>query len=777
MATDNNSEQNYTLSIDSDAIENGIELMENLSDVIDECEEDVSKLSSKMSLLSGEIVEMSAWAGIASNDIEGLSSNVSSLNDNTKKTSRSIGNFSKKITKLPDEFTAVSDSFIDLTFKSLVLSNNMYNLSTDTAMLTTDLYNVCANVDYLATDLSVLTSNFEKCSVGINDAQTDLSALKDAEKPIEDISKSTEEMNDKLEDTGAGAEKAGSKLSKLIKSAVSLENIKKVMESMKKGMDAVDQYINTGNKLSTINDELENQMSLQNKVNAAATRSSLSYTDMADAVSGIGGLDTFKENDQAIAFTELMQKTLKVNSSDKSISDVTGSLSDGVLKGDEFSSLATSAPMIEKALSAYTGKSGEELKKLADQGGVTANLLKNAMFAASGDINEEYEKQPKTFADIWTKIKNSAMNAMNPLMDLVSRIINSPGIQGAINFIISGFGFVYNAINAVVGFMEDNWPIIRTILLAVGALLAFLGAQAFINFMIAKVASLSALWPLLLIIGVIAAVIGVLQYLGVSFEDIFGFIGGVVGAAIAGVWNLFFGLFELILGIVNFLVNPFINFANFFGNLFTNPISSIIYLFQGMADSVLGIIESVASALDLVFGSKMADAVSGWRTGLKDMADAAVEKYAPEEDYQNIVDNINFSTEDLGISRMDYSDSFDKGKETGKELYGELDNLLTSMSKGDPGFDISKFNTEDDKGTYVDPVIIEGEVNMQDEDLSYLRKMAERDYIANIATNTLAPNISVSFGDVHETADVNQLFSRIQTILKEQIAVSPEGVY
>ncbi len=68
-------------------------------------------------------------------------------------------------------------------------------------------------------------------------------------------------------------------------------------------------------------------------------------------------------------------------------------------------------------------------------------------------------------------------------------------------------------------------------------------------------------------------------------------------------------------------------------------------------------------------------------------------------------------------------------------------------------------------------------VNMEDEDLSYLRKMAERDYIANIATNTLAPNISVSFGDVHETADVNQLFNRIQTILKEQIAVSPEGVY
>ena len=84
------------------------------------------------------------------------------------------------------------------------------------------------------------------------------------------------------------------------------------------------------------------------------------------------------------------------------------------------------------------------------------------------------------------------------------------------------------------------------------------------------------------------------------------------------------GLAELVLGIISYLINPFIEFGNFLANVFTNPVSSIIYLFQGLADNVLGFIESIASALDFVFGSNMADTVASWRRELKAYADDAV---------------------------------------------------------------------------------------------------------------------------------------------------------
>ena len=66
---------------------------------------------------------------------------------------------------------------------------------------------------------------------------------------------------------------------------------------------------------------------------------------------------------------------------------------------------------------------------------------------------------------------------------------------------------------------------------------------------------------------------------------------------------------------------------------------------------------------------------------------------------------------------------------------------------------------------------------MSDEDLKYLRDIAERDYINKFTTATLAPNISIKFGDVRETADADKVAKRIRKILQEEIAMAAEGSY
>jgi tape measure domain-containing protein len=668
--------------------------------------------------------------------------------------------------------TSIKSSVKNISNVSSVLNTTTKNFND----FTTNLTDLSTEINDFSTNIMDMSEHFTDLSSNVYDFSSNMMDLSTTNNLIINIGDSLDQVSGKLNTTDTASKKTSSSLSKLVKSVFSLDNITK-------GMDMVNQYINTDNELSRINDGLHTQIELQNKVNAAANRSCGTYSDLSSAISNIGDLDTFSDNNQAIAFTELMQKSLKMEGSDQSISDVSASLADGTLQGDEFSSLISSTPIIGEALSASTGKSIEQLQEMADQGMITANLLKNAMFAAGDEIDSEFNEQPKTFADIWMKIKNSAINALNPLMELVSNIINSPGVQGALNMIINTLGFVSQAMSNLISFITDNWSMIQPILIAIGIYLAYIGGTALIGLIQSLFGVVAAEWatiaPILLIIGLIAGVIYLFQTLGVSVEDIFGFIGGVIGVTIAGVWNLFLGLFEFIIGILNYLINPFIEIANFLGNIFTNPISSIVYLFQGMADNVLGIIESIASALDMVFGTKMAETVSGWRSGLKDMADAVVEEYAPEENYTKIIENQDLSIEDLGLSRMDYSESWNAGSDMGKDLYGNISGILNSLSLTDTGYDYSQFETTDDLGTSSDPMNVEGSVNvdMEDEDLSYLRDMAERDYIANIATNTLAPKISVSFGDVHETADVNQLFGRIQTILKEQIAIAPEGVY
>jgi len=176
-------------------------------------------------------------------------------------------------------------------------------------------------------------------------------------------------------------------------------------------------------------------------------------------------------------------------------------------------------------------------------------------------------------------------------------------------------------------------------------------------------------WIILAIIALIAifyAVIGIINKFAGTSISATGVIFGAFAVLGAFLWDLFLGLLELVFGVINAMVNPFIRIANFIGNVFTNPISAIIYGFQSMADSILAILEKIASAMDFVFGSKMAGAVAGWRSGLKNMADAAVKEYAPNENYQKVMNELDLSVSDLGLKRWNYSDAYKSGDKMGQ---------------------------------------------------------------------------------------------------------------
>jgi hypothetical protein len=164
------------------------------------------------------------------------------------------------------------------------------------------------------------------------------------------------------------------------------------------------------------------------------------------------------------------------------------------------------------------------------------------------------------------------------------------------------------------------------------------------------------------------------------------------------------------------------------------------------------------------------------------MADAAVAEYAPNEDYKKIIE-AEYSVADFGFERMDYSNSYDKGSKIGKDAYGSLEKTISSLTDSLTKKD-EKDKSLDDFGAGTIPIKVEGtgaggavDVDMSNEDLQYLRDIAERDYINKFSTATLAPNITVKFGDVHETADVDAIRGRIEEIMREEISTSAEGAY
>ena len=183
-------------------------------------------------------------------------------------------------------------------------------------------------------------------------------------------------------------------------------------------------------------------------------------------------------------------------------------------------------------------------------------------------------------------------------------------------------------------------------------------------------------------------------------------------------------MLDLVLGIVNYWINAFSTFVNFFANVFKNPISSVIYLFQGLADSALGFIEKIASAMDYVFGSKMADTVAGWRESLKAMADDAVSKYAPNENYEKVMGESNLSAESLGLKRWDYTDAYKQGYDFGEGIENKVGDLFNGNGINDlitgSGYDGST-----PVNAYVTGGGLDKEVDISNQSLEYLNDIAE----------------------------------------------------
>ena len=575
-----------------------------------------------------------------------------------------------------------------------------------------------------------------------------------ASKSILGASKRTDDFNDALKRTEAATARASNGLSQFIKTAVGFA-------AVKKGMDLADTYTNTNARLGMITNSLAEQRSLQNDIFAAANRARGSYTEMASAASKMRMLagDSFGSNQEAVAFTELLTKSLKVSGAgtaeqNSAFLQISQAMAAGRLQGDEFRSVMENAPMVADAIAQYMGKSKGELKELSSQGLITADIVKNAMFQAAGDIEEKFNTMPMTFRDVGTMMLNSFLETFGGGFEKVSGMLNSSSFGQILDGWNTGLSFVSGGFNKLVDAIVAGGPIVQTFF-SVAIIMAGLWAS---KMFLAAGATMLAHWPLLLIVGVIGMVIMALNSAGVSFSTTFSFVGGLLGTFYALGYN-----------IVASLWNLFVSFAEFLANVFTNPLASIVNLFVNMSISVLNVIKSIAEAIDAVFGSNLAGAVGQFISRGQNFADGFKDS--------------NYVS--LDAFRMDSKSTIGAiqgGLNAGKALGGFVDNWnfsgISGINPDAGGTDYSQFFTTGN------PAVVKGtgkggavKVEADSEDIEWMRKLAERDYVARIAQNTLAPNIRVEFsGPITKETDTDSVMTHVVNELKDIIATAPEGV-
>ncbi|EYE88265.1 hypothetical protein Q428_08680 [Fervidicella metallireducens AeB] len=482
-----------------------------------------------------------------------------------------------------------------------------------------------------------------------------------------------------------------------------------------------------------------------------------------------------------------------------SIRQLSQGLASGVLRGDEFNSVMENASVLAEMMAKEFGVSKGELRAMAEEGKLTADAVVTAIMNQSKAIDTEFNKMPMTFAQGMTIIGNQASELMDDLsqpgaalntvilkvQELIAWLntvdgqafVNGLGI--GIGFVIDGLIFLLGVATDIYNFFSNNWSLIAPIFWGIVAAVLAYNAAIITNSIIqgintgiqtaqaiamavktgstiAETAATNGLtvaqwalnsamlaspitWIIIAVIALITVfylVVAAINKVTGSSISATGIITGVFATLGAFLWDLFLGVFELVLGVINGFVNPFIKIANFIGNVFTNPVSSIIYLFQGMADGVLATLQKIASAMDFIFGSNMADTVAGWRSGLKDLADSAVKEYAPNENYQNVMDELDLSVESLGLKRIEYGDAYKAGYNFGDKIDDKfsipnIDDLLGNKAK-DEALRMKPYDPKDISGIANDADKIKDntgkigqEVDLSNQSLQYLRDIAE----------------------------------------------------
>ncbi|MGM9543590.1 MAG: tape measure protein [Romboutsia timonensis] len=672
---------------------------------------------------------------------------------------------------------------------------------------------------------------------------------------VDKVAKNTSKIKSPTNEVTSGLGKWGARITVFNQG---LQLAQRLGTAVKAGLDYTDNLALNKARLNLMNDGLQTTEELQNKIFAASQRSRGSYDDMTKSVAKLGLLagDAFNNNDEMIAFSEMMQKSFKVSgASNQEISSATYQLTQamaaGKLQGDEFRSIMENAPMLADAIAKYMGKSKGELKELSSEGVITSDIIKNALFSAADDINAKYEQMPKTFADAMTNIKNNAQKTLQPVADKISNILNSPQFQSMVNIIINGLAMIGNAIvwlmgvgNNIYAWAQDHLPVIKALLFGIGVymgvvmvkeagLLTFallkqagawllahsqmilvIGALAIAYYVfqstgsilttlavaIALVAGAMAIWHIVqwalngamyacpivwiivLIIALIAVIYLVLQWIGKTTKVAnsgLGMIAGGVNVVIQFFKNLGLTVANIGLGIWNVLGAV----ASNIGTAFKNTIKNIQSWFYGLLSTALTVVEGICKALNKL---PFVDIdYSGITSKAKEYANKAKEAEDSKEDYKNLMDEFNkgmntFETFQDGWA----SDAFQQGAAWGDGIAEKIDNAIGSFDPssllGDVMGDLTKgqdFGDGYDFSSMIDPngnipVDVkknsDKEVDISDEDLKMLKDIATREYMLNY--KHITPNVNIEFGDIKETADVNQVKDAITKMMEEELA-------
>lgn len=607
------------------------------------------------------------------------------------------------------------------------------------------------------------------------------------------------------------------------------------IQSVGKALNISDELVQTTSRLNMMNDGVQTTAELVNMVYAAAQDARGSFSQMADVVARFGNnaKDAFSSSEEVVAFADLIQKqmtiagasTQEAANAELQLSQALGS---GVLRGDELNSIFEQAPNLIQNIADYLDVPIGKIREMAADGELSADVVKAAIFSAADDINSKFNEMPMTWGQMWQSMQNTALIAFQPVLQRLNDLANSEAfqtfIQGAIEAMATLANILLNVFDLAVSigtFIGDNWsiiaPIVYGIVAALTAYIAISAIVAAINGIMAMAEGVKAAaqmmatgatfaetaaqqglnaalmacpltWIIMLILALIVVIFAVCNAIakmtGIANSG-FGVITGGVNVVIQFFKNLGLTVANIALGIGNAIAALASNMMT----AFHNAICSVQSWFYNLLSTALSVIEGICAALNKLPFVEFD--YSGISSAADDYAAKASEAAGNKEDYQSISDAFNegFTTFDAFQDGW-ASDAFNAGAAWGDGIADKVSNFSLSDVFGQTdipnvgdytsGFSdaIANSGVGDGIGNIDDNTgKIKDSLDITEEDLKYLRDIAEQEAINRFTTAEINVDMSGMQNTVNSGDDIDGFMTKLTDSVNEAVDNMTEGVH
>lgn len=712
------------------------------------------------------------------------------------------------------------------------IENNPVNLGTDTA--NAELEELRSQLNQALQAQEALNQAVDNMDVSAaNAAYNQLSStVASTERYIRDNADAQGNLNQQIQAGVNTSNELVDTVKRLALAYLSMQSVQKVLDVSDEltmttaRLDQMNQAFNEINGTATETDTIVKQ------IYASAQNARGFFGDMAAVVAKFGNnaRDAFASQDEVIAFANLIQKQMTIagastQEASNAMLQLSQALGSGVLRGDELNSIFEQAPNLIQSIADYLDVPIGKIREMAQDGQLTADTVKAAIFSSAEDINAKFEAMPMTWGQVWTSFQNSALMAFQPVLDKVNELANNDQFQG---FVENAIGLLaqlavyvldfFNTLASIGAFISDNWsiiaPIVYGVIAALIAYAAISGIVAAVNGVMALSASVHAAaeamqagatftataaqyglnaalmacpltWIILLIIAVIAAIFAVCNAIakmtGVANSG-FGVITGGINVVIQFFKNLGLSVANIALGIGNAIAVLASNMMT----AFHNAICNVQSWFYNLLSTALTVIEGICAALNKLPFVEFD--YSGISSAADDYASKAAEAAGNKEDYKSIGDAFN-----EGMSTFDTfqdgwaADAFNAGASWGDGVADKVSGMFsmdnidltggvdTSMLSNDFANNAAQTaantaDTADSAGRIADSV------DISKENLKYLRDIAETEAINRFTTAEIEVTMNNN-NTVSSDMDIDGMVDHLSAGVLEAMEQAAEGVH